>query len=195
MGSKMKKLVILLSLAAIFVIYAFYISSKNTSKPGEHPEKEAGEVSKLITRDLDASYPKTPREVVKLYSRIISCYYKEKYNEDELKQLAEKAQKLMDDELKSHNSFDEYYSNLKEDIENYKKTKKVISTYVIQSSVDIEYKTFKDEDYAFVNCIYFTKGKEGATRVPERYVLRKSIDGKWKIVYWEIVEEEESDYE
>ena len=132
---------------------------------------------------------------MKLYSRIISCYYKEEYSEDELKLLAVQTQKLMDDELKEHNSFDEYYSNLKEDIEKYQKEKKVISAYVIQSSVDVEYKTFQDEEYAFVDCTYFTNGKEGAARVPEKYVLRKSSDGKWKIVYWEIIEEEDSDYE
>lgn len=190
MKSKMKKLVIITIMIALVVMYFFYITNKTSPSKKNTEKKDVSEVTKLLNKDLDSSYPKTPREVVKLYNRIIKCYYGEKYTDDELKLLAVQAQKLMDKELIEHNDFNTYYNNLCEDIEEYKENERTISSYVLDSSADIEYKNFKEAEYAFVRCLYYTHGKEGTAKVPQQYILRKDDSGKWKMVYWEKIEED-----
>ncbi len=71
----MKKTVGLIVVAAVCVTmiiagYYYYTTQKGGSA------KSAGdltEVQKVITKNLDRDYPKTPREVVKFYSRILQC--------------------------------------------------------------------------------------------------------------------------
>lgn len=193
MRKEMKKIVIIAILIGACIVYFYYLSL-NSNKPADNKKtEEVAEAEKLINKDLDESYPKTPRETVKFYSRIITVFYNEKYTEDEQKLLAVQAQKLMDDELLEHNKFDEYYENLCEDIKEYKENNRKISSYLLDSSADVVYKTFQEKEYAYVNCIYFTKGKEGTSRSPEQYVLRKDEEGKWKILFWKLIEEETDD--
>lgn len=193
MSKKMRKVVVITILIGIVVVYFYYltINSKSTSKKSD--VKKVDEVEKLINKDLDESYPKTPREVVKFYSRIISVFYSGGYNEDEKKLLAVQAQKIMDNELLEHNKFDDYYDNLCEDIDEYKENGRKISSYMLDSSSDVEYKTFKERKYAYIKCTYYTKGKEGTAKVPEQYVLRQDEDGRWKILFWKLVDEDEED--
>lgn len=47
------------------------------------------EVEKVITKNLEKNYPETPREVVKFYNRIITCFYDEEYTDDELYELGD----------------------------------------------------------------------------------------------------------
>lgn len=193
MSKKMGKLVIITILAGLVIVYFYYltINSKNTS--AKRNVKKSDEVEELINKDLDGEYPKTPREVVKLYSRIISTFYSGGYNEDEKKLLAVQAQKLMDGELLEHNEFEEYYENLCKDIEEYKENNRKISSYILGSSSDVEFKTLEDKKYASVKCTYYTKGKEGTAKVPEKYVLRQDDEGRWKILYWKLVNEDSED--
>lgn len=193
MSKKMRKVVVITILIGIVVVYFYYltVNNKNTSKKSD--VKKVDEVEKLINKDLDESYPKTPREVVKFYSRIISAFYSGGYNEDEKKLLAVQAQKIMDNELLEHNKFDDYYDNLCEDIDEYKENGRKISSYMLDSSSDVEYKTFKEKKYAYIKCTYYTKGKEGTAKVPEQYVLRQDEDGRWKILFWKLVDEDEED--
>ena len=194
-GNKFKLVVIVTILGAMLVLYYYSLSSDKVSKEKENRAKTTTEVTKLIDKDLDNSYPKTPREVVKLYSRIIKCFYSGEYTEDELKLLAVQAQKLMDDELLEHNEFDEYYDNLTADIEEYKEQGKVISSYILDSSKNVEYKTMDGKEYAAMKCIYYTKQKKGTEKTNQEYVLRKDEDNRWKLLYWKLFSDEEEEIE
>lgn len=193
MRKKMRTVVVITILIALVIVYFYYITVNNKNTSQKKTVKEISEVEKIINKDLEETYPKTPREVVKLYSRIISCFYKEQYSEDEQKLLAMQAQKLMDEELLEHNEYEEYYNNLCQDIEEYKENERTISSYMLDSSSDVEYKTFQEKEYAFIKCIYFTKGKEGTAKVPEQYVMRQDEAGRWKILFWKMIEEDEED--
>lgn len=193
MSKKMRNVVVITILVGLAIVYFYYLTINSKSTSEKHNAEEVDEVEKLINKDFDESYPKTPREVVKMYSRIISTFYNENYNEDEKKLLAVQAQKLMDSELLEHNEYEEYYKNLCEDIEEYKQNKRKISSYQLDSSSDVEFKTLKERKYAFVKCTYYTKGKEGTAKVPEQYVLRQDEDGRWKILFWKLVNEDEED--
>lgn len=79
--------------------------------------------------NLDKNFPATPREVVKLYNRIITCFYNDEYTDDELYDLGDQARKLFDDELLENNPRDEYFKNLKEDISEYHDKNKTIGVF------------------------------------------------------------------
>ena len=63
---------VIIAIACICVICAgfFFFSQDNKEN-----EKDLTEIEKVIVKDLDSNYPKTPREVVKFYNRIVKCYY------------------------------------------------------------------------------------------------------------------------
>lgn len=182
---KYKTLIIISVLIAMGLLYYYYLSS-NDKTVEKKSDAEVDEVSKLINKDLDNSYPATPREVVEFYSRILSCYYGGKCDENEIERLAAQSRKLFDDELNSKNPYEEYVKNLKADIKQYKEEKKKISTYIIEKSGDIEYKTFQSHFYAKVDCAYYIKGDGVTSRTLETYTLRKDSAGKWRILYWSL---------
>lgn len=182
---KYKTLIIISILIAMGLLYYYYLSSKDKTVD-KKSDTEVEEVAKLISKDLDISYPATPREVVEFYSRILSCYYGGKCDEEEIEQLAAQSRKLFDDELNNKNPYEEYVENLKAEIKQYKEEKKKISTYIIEKSGDIEYKTFQSHFYAKVDCAYYIKGEGVTSRTLETYTLRKDSAGKWKILYWSL---------
>lgn len=182
---KYKTLIIISVLIAMGVIYFYYLSSNNKTEK-KKADTSASEIQELINKDLEKNYPATPKEVVELYSRYLICFYGDNCDEDELVQLAAQSVKLFDDELKNKNPFEEYIENLKADILQYKKEKKKISTYIVENSGDIEFKTFQSHYYANVECVYYIKGKGVTSRTLETYTLRKDSTGKWKILYWSL---------
>lgn len=189
---KYKTLIIISVLIAMGLLYYYYLSSKDKIVD-KKSDTEVEEVTKLINKDLDNSYPATPREVVEFYSRILSCYYGGKCDDEEIERLAAQSRKLFDDELNNKNPYEEYVLNLKAEIKQYKEEKKKISTYIIEKSGDIEYKTFQSHFYAKVDCAYYIKGEGVTSRTLETYTLRKDSAGKWKILYWSLTPAETDD--
>ena len=51
---------------------AFYLTAQRSKEQAKKAETLT-EVQKLITKNLDTQYPETPREVIKLYNRIITA--------------------------------------------------------------------------------------------------------------------------
>ncbi len=71
---KYRTLIILLILVGIGILFYFYSTTKSSARKG-NTNVDISEVSKLLSKDLDKSYPDTPREVIRTYNRIITCYY------------------------------------------------------------------------------------------------------------------------
>ena len=59
----------------------YYLTNRNNAK--EEENITLTEIQELTTKNLDKNYPATPREVVKLYNRIITCFYNDEYTDDE----------------------------------------------------------------------------------------------------------------
>ena len=57
----------------------------------EENTTELTAITKITTKNLDTSYPQTPREVIKLYNDILKCYYNENCTEDEIRALGSQA--------------------------------------------------------------------------------------------------------
>lgn len=173
--------------AAILIIAllvgSFYFYSRRQSKASVD-DKGVTEVEKLITKDLDSNYPKTPREVVKLYNRIITAYYAESFKEQELEKLTKQAWKLFDEDLQANNPVATYYASVTADIENYKAISKMITQSDVCSSEDVTYKTDGEDKIAFVTTSYFIKEGKDYSRTYETFVLRKDAAGRWKILVY-----------
>ena len=162
----------------------YYVSHRNTSD-----QTDVSEVQKVILRDLDgSSYPAAPREVIKFYNRILSCYYNEEYTEDEFYQLADQARALMDQELADNNPAEQYYLKVQGDVNSYhEKNKKINNTSVCDSN-DVKYATIDGAECAYLTSSYFIRGDDGFTKSIQNYVLRKDSEGKWKILAFELAE-------
>lgn len=179
----MKKVVILI-IAVLCIGGAcggyYYITQENKNHSVE--DMELTEIQKLNTKNLDEKYPETPREVVKLFNRILMCYYKEEYKEDELALLTEQARKLMDDELLAVNTKDGYFQSVKADVAKYKEEKRRISQSSVCDSNDVKYLKDKGDELAYVTASYFIKEDSSYTKTFQEYVLRQNEDKQWKIL-------------
>lgn len=185
---KLKVFIIMLIILGLVIWYYNYLDNKDDKK---ETKKELTEVEKLVNKDIEASYPETPREVVKLYNRIMLCYYNEDMSNEEFIKLTKQARILFDDELLEHNPYEEYFSRLCDELEEYKKNNRRISSCLIDGSRDVEYYTVEKQKYSSVGCTYYVKGDEGTTKSSEEYVLRKDEEGRWKILYWKLADKED----
>ena len=188
---------IVIAIACISVICAgFFLFSQGN----QEQEKNLTEIEKVIVKDLKNNYPKTPREVVKLYNRIAKCYYgSEQPTEKELGDLVDQMLLIMDDDLLLINPRDVYYNSVVNDIAQYKKIKKQLVSTDVCDSNDVTYVTDDKNDdgekdeLAYVNASYFVNedGKFGYTY--QQFVLRKDESGKWKILTFYQIKGEDSD--
>ena len=194
MGLGMKRsgvitiIVIGVILIAIVVGYAINLNRKNTPTGEEVVESTA--VQKVLQKDLEKSYPPTPKEVVKYYAEITKCFYNEEYTEDELEQMALKIQEIYDAELVANKSQEEYMNDLRTEIASMKESNYTITGYVLSARVDVA--EFMKDGYscARLYCTFSIKqGTNGTKRSMEQFVLRKDEDNHWKILGWDLVNE------
>ena len=183
MKKRLSWLVVVTIIVVLGVAWYYYDSMKKDEEGGIS-DKGVDEVAKVLNKDLEESYPYTAREVVQFFVRIQKCYYNEDYTDEELVKLAYKATELFDDELKAENQFDEYFEDLKEEIDAFESDSKVINRVILEKSSEVVYSTVDEQKYASINCTYYIKGDTGTSRVMETYILRKDEAGRWKILGW-----------
>ncbi len=181
----------LLLVLAVLLYYHFSNKSASNNNSGSDDTTTVSEVNKILSKNLETNYPLTPREVVNLFTRIQKCYYNVDCSPDDLVALAFMATKLFDTELSESNPFDEYYSELKDDISDYKDKGQTISRVIVDKSGDVIYSTINEVKYASLNCIYYIKDNSTTQKTVETYVLRKDDEGNWKILGWKLYEESE----
>ncbi len=138
-------------------------------------------------------YPATPREVIKLYNRILCCYYNEEYTEEEFRKLADQAIKLMDEELADNNPPEQYYQQVEAEVEAYRSAKRTINNASVCDTNDVEFQTIDGAECACVTASYFVRDDEGYSKTAQEYILRKDQEGKWKILAFQegVVKEDE----
>lgn len=146
------------------------------------------EVNEIVEKDFETNYPGTPREVVKMYSRISSCCYNQKLSDEELILLAQKMRQLFDEELLVANPEEKHIENLKEDAESYQEAKRTISSYTVEKNSSVQKKTMDGKEYATLLASYLVQeNNSGYTKTYEEFVLRADKEGRWKIVGWQVV--------
>ncbi len=147
-------------------------------------EDELTEIQKVLVKDLEKDYPKTPREVVKFYNRIVACYHDEKTTEEQVGKLVDQMMLLFDEDMIAKNPRDVYYEAVVSDIESYKQNKKSITSMKVCDTNEVRYVTDdrNGDSLAFVDVDYFVNTDGQFTISYITIGLREDEDGKWKIV-------------
>ena len=190
-----KYVIIGLACICLICIGFYFFSQGNVAE-----EKNLTEVEKVILRDLDSNYPKTPREVVKFYNKIILGYYgNEAATEEQVEKLVDQMVCLLDEDLLLVNPRDEYYQSVVADIASYKEqNKKVVNADVCSSNevkyiTDVKEGTNEKDELAYVNTSYFVNTDGEFAYTYQEFVLRQDENGRWKILVFYEVEGEPSD--
>ena len=184
-----KGILIGLVLIALVVGYYFYLSNRKPKEAAEDTETTVSAVQKLVLKNIDADYPPTPREVLKLYSDITVCFYSEDYTDEELTQLALQIEKLYDEELIANNTPDQYQKNLRWDIKTMKDKNLRVTSYSVASATDVDYFDAGGRSWARLSCTYTIRSGKEAGLAREIFLLRKDDMGHWKIYGWEAAKE------
>ena len=183
-----RTIIVIAVLVALGLGYYYYLANKDTGKDATDIAADTSEVSVLISKDIMANYPESPKDVVNLYARITKAYYDTSLTNEQIEALGKQARLMFDDELKNTQTDADFYEKLKEDIANYNSTKTRISSYVIQSAAKTKYSTFKDRQYASIALVYYLRQGDKLIDSPTKFTLRKDDDGHWKILFWELTE-------
>lgn len=181
-----RTIIVIAVLVALGLGYYYYLANKDTGKDATDIAADTSEVSVLISKDIMANYPESPKDVVNLYARITKAYYDTSLTDEQIEALGKQARLMFDDELKNTQTDADFYEKLKEDIGNYNSTKTRISSYAIQSAAKTKYSTFKDRQYASIALVYYLRQGDKLIDSPTKFTLRKDDDGHWKILFWEL---------
>ncbi len=164
--------------AAICTAFFFFTESLGGG------EGDLTEIEKVLTKDLDNNYPKTPREVVKFYNRIVACYHNEATKEEQLEDLVDQMMKLFDADFKKELSREQYLSSVQSDVTLYKSIKRSIASMTVCDSNDVVYKTDErnGDKIAFVDTDYFVNTNGTFTNSYLRIGLKQDAEGQWHII-------------
>ncbi len=185
------RVIVVFTMLAVFVVGLFFYISNKSKVISEGRVQTMTAVQEILARNLDTNYPPTPKEVLKFYSEITRCFYGEEYTEEELERLASFSRKLFDDELVANQTDEQYLSALKMDIESWKKDKKVISSYSVSSSTDVQEYSYGGYEWAQLYCTYSIRMGTNVAPIQEHFIMRKDSKGHWKILGWELVTPED----
>jgi len=183
----MQGMLILIVLVCVVIGFYYYLSNRAKAKE-EEDNTTITAVQDVLLRDLQRSYPPTPKEVVRYYAEITRCFYSEEYTDEELEAMAFKIQELYDDELVAAKTQESYLQDLKDDIEKFKGDGYVITNYSTSASTDVFTFTENGYEWARLYCTFNLRNGKHKTNTQEVFVLRKDEEGHWKIYGWDLAD-------
>jgi Na+-transporting NADH:ubiquinone oxidoreductase subunit NqrC len=180
--------VITMVVVACVIVGTFAYIYNREDKEKVEPDVELTEVQKLLLKDFESTYPATPREVVKLYSRFSMCIHNEDLTDEEFEKLGEQVQNLYAKELIEANPSDEYIMNLAVEVAEYQKSERKIKSYAIASGDSII--TWKEDGKEFARLLATYSLKEGKefNTVSQEFLLQKDEAGLYKILGWRLAD-------
>ena len=188
MKKHLRWIIAIIVLAVMGVAYYYYLANKPADKDATESVADSNsELSYLVSRNIEDNYPESVRGVVKLYARITKAYYKTSLTGEQIEALGTNARKLFDNELKSKQTDKEFLDALKADIADYNSAKRYIADYTMDGSQAVKYTTIDNKEYASLVVLYSVREGSKLHKSYTRFVLRKDSDGKWKILYWELI--------
>ena len=192
MKNRYKSLVIIIVILFVVAVLGVFIYINNKPKTETTEENVViSNVDNVVLRNLELNYPPTPKEVLKYYSEITMCFYEENLSEEDLVRLAQTARKLYDAELCAGVTEEEYIESLREDILEFNSIGVVVSGYTVSASTDVEEFAMDGREYARLYATYRLRQGTEYIYSNEVFIMRKDEDGHWKILGWELLEEEE----
>ncbi len=175
----------LITFIGIIILVGLYIFLMNRDTKKAQEENLSEQVLNVIGSDIEMDYPSTPREVIIKFNEIMTCCYEKNLSDDTLKKLIMQERVLFDQELLEQNPIDSQLKDLKEEINDYKKSKRTIISSAVAKSSSVTYWSKEDKEYASIIASYTLKDSE-VTKTYEKYILRKDDNDKWRILGWEI---------
>ncbi len=185
-----KTIVFMCIFSATLITLYFFIRTRTTPFQIESASSMS-EAEKLLAKDIPGNYPPSPREVLKLYSRITKCLFNEKLNSEQIEQLANQLRQLFDEELLQNNPTENYLSDLNVEITEYRNANKNIMNYVIENSDSVKYWDKGNQKYASIVMSFTTKEDNDYSKVYENFLFRQDKEDKWKIMGWELTDKKE----
>lgn len=174
----------MIAISLVIVMFYAAVTKKEEEKNSQPTQEEATEVDILIKKDLNNEYPASVREVVKLYLRIITCYYNEDLSEEELVALADQQRALFDKELLEGNKYSDFMKRLENEITSYKSSNKTVINYQINSNESVQKWWNNERECASIMVVINLNGKS-LNQVYEKFILRRDDNGRWKILGWQ----------
>lgn len=183
---KKKNVGIIIGILVAILIVALFAFLANREPKTVEDTPEITELSELLNKNIEASYPSTPREVLKLYNRYILFIYganNGSIDEGQLQTLCDQMRKLYDEELLENNPQEMHFLNLQQELFAYQQNKRVMLQANVCDTNDIEMETIEGKECAHAETTYFIKeGTKKFTRTYQEYLLRKDESGNWKIL-------------
>ena len=192
MAKSLKLLVLGAIMIGLLVMLYYNVSNKKKSTSEEDSTTKATVVQELLMRDLEKSYPPTPKEVVKLYCQMTQCFYNEEYTEEEFVQLALQVRNLYDDELIASKTENQYIEDLRWDVNQLRDQEIVIFSYATSASTDVEEYTKGGFKWAKLYCSFTLRQGTYVDSTNEVFLLRKDDAGHWKIYGFKLADDEET---
>ncbi len=191
MGNAAKRITSVIVTIVIIAIIAslFYLDwSQKSSEKEKANNKTLTEAGKLLERDLETNYPETPREVAKYYSNITKVLFSG-LKDDEVEALAKKVLELYDEEFLMNNPETTYLKDLYSEIAAWNEAERKITNFLLVNEDKDERWEQDGREYANVIVSYYTLDKTKGSQT-RNYLMRKSEDGKWKILGWKYMTED-----
>ena len=182
-NKKTVKVVIVVAIMCILVIgYYAYLSEKTAR---DKRNKTLTEKQQLLTQDLDNEYPHSPRDVVQMFSKMTSCVYNERLENEDLENMVAQMRKMYAQALvtDANNTQEKQVAKLKEEMEQYEANDK-ITNYVLSEVSQVEYDTVEGQECALVDAVYTVRQGNKYPKVARSYVLVKEENDRWKILGW-----------
>lgn len=180
-----KSIVIGIILLGMIIGYYFYLSGKSDKDAGSQV-LETTLTQDVLAKDLETSYPATPKEVMKYYNEIQECYYNEDNDDATIKKVMLKSRELFDEELLAKNDEDTQYEDLMKEVKSFQEQERDIFGWSTDSAEDVEYNTFDGREWASIHSYYTIRTKGVHSKTTEVFLLRKDAEGKWKIYGWDL---------
>lgn len=190
--SKMVKTVVLVIFIGILLLGMYaYVSQRNVKSIKNH---ELEEVDRLLLYDFEKEYPHSPRDVVKLYSEMLSCVYNQKLEDDNLKGIVRQMRKMYAKEFAEdiNNTEQNQINELQKEIEESGKDDHKITSYKIMESSQIEYGEVDGKQAAMVDVTYTLRYGNDYPKQPQTYILIQDEEEHWKILGWQDVVQQQS---
>lgn len=183
------KSIILVAIMAALIVLAYY-NTANKEKEIKEESTEVSAVSEVLLRNMDTDYPPSPKEVVKYYSDLTKCLYNEECSDEEIEELARRALLIYDDELANNQEWSRYLTDLKSEIATKKSQDYAIMSYKVSTSTDVTYFSKDGYECASLYCTYNIRNGANPGTVKELFILRQDENGHWRILGWDLSEEE-----
>ncbi len=174
--------IIVFVMVVLVLGYYAYVSDKRAI---ERQNAKVTETDRLLLLDIDNEYPKSPRDTVKLYVKMLQQIYNKDLSDKDLSGMVDQMRLLYAEELLNNagNTKEEQLSGIKTELTAEDDKKYKLTSYVIDEESQTIYGKAEGKETANLYATYTLLTGNTTSKQVYLYVLVKE-DDKWKIIGW-----------